>query len=734
MTQKQLPITGYLSRLSVRPGESLEAKISVRTACACRVRLARVISADANPNGPGLRYEDLSERFERGFEGRNQPIVSGSWAQIPGPVLEPKTAYCWTALVAPSLERVEKRVVLYHSGPSEKLTISVGSTGVEMVLESRGTRHVLGAIGALRTRRWHRVWASLDPKSGRIAVGFVSPAYLYDTAQDGVAIAVVPELIVPSGGTLLLATAQPGNASVHFNGKIEDPAVLRGFRERWAEPLEDFERFGATLEAGWNFSIGIDTQMLSPCGPKAAAGTLFNMPMRAVVGARWRGREHCWRHAPQDYGAIEFHEDDLSDCGWATDFSFMVPADLPSGSYVLHLTCPEGEDWLPFYVLGRRGSPDAAIVFLAPTFTYQAYANHARGNCDDAFRERVSAWGAYPFNPDDYPVYGRSTYNRHPDGSGVAFSSRLRPMLTMRPGFMTFCEVGGGSGLRHYPADSHLLAWLESRGFEFDVVTDEDLHEEGVSLLAPYKVVLTGSHPEYHTARTLDALRDYTHSGGRLAYLGGNGFYWRIARDETLPGTIELRRAEGGTRAWAAEPGEYYHMTDGEYGGLWRRNARDPQQLVGIGFSAQGLFEATHYRRTPESYDSAHAWVFEGVEGDVLGDYGLNAGGAAGFEFDRADTALGTPLGATVLARSENPPASFFPVMEELLIPSVSVTGQPPTSLVRADMVLFDVPGGGAVFSVGSITFCGSLWRNGFEGPVSRLLENVIKRFCGALP
>lgn len=33
------------------------------------------------------------------------------------------------------------------------------------------------------------------------------------------------------------------------------------------------------------------------------------------------------------------------------------------------------------------------------------------------------------------------------------------------------------------------------------------------------------------------------------------------------------------------------------------------------------------------------------------------------------------------------------------------------------------------MFSVGSITFCGSLCRNGFEGPVSRILEDVVRRF-----
>jgi N,N-dimethylformamidase len=29
------------------------------------------------------------------------------------------------------------------------------------------------------------------------------------------------------------------------------------------------------------------------------------------------------------------------------------------------------------------------------------------------------------------------------------------------------------------------------------VITEEDLHREGLKLLAPYRVVLTGSHPEY---------------------------------------------------------------------------------------------------------------------------------------------------------------------------------------------------------------------------------------------
>jgi N,N-dimethylformamidase len=58
----------------------------------------------------------------------------------------------------------------------------------------------------------------------------------------------------------------------------------------------------------------------------------------------------------------------------------------------------------------------------------------------------------------------------------------------------------------------------------------------GLALLARYKTVVTGSHPEYHTAQMLDALQAYRDTGGKLVYLGGNGFYWKIALDPARDG------------------------------------------------------------------------------------------------------------------------------------------------------------------------------------------------------
>ena len=53
---------------------------------------------------------------------------------------------------------------------------------------------------------------------------------------------------------------------------------------------------------------------------------------------------------------------------------------------------------------------------------------------------------------------------------------------------------------------------------------------------------------------------------------------------------------------------------------------------------------------------------------------------------------------------------------------------------VHADMTFFETPGGGAVFSVGSITWGASLPHNGYDNNVSRLTGNVVRRFLAQEP
>jgi N,N-dimethylformamidase len=217
-------------------------------------------------------------------------------------------------------------------------------------------------------------------------------------------------------------------------------------------------------------------------------------------------------------------------------------------------------------------------------------------------------------------------------------------------------------------------------------------------------------------------------------YLGGNGWYWRVAFLREQPGVMEVRRAEGGIRSWEARTGEYYHSFTGEYGGLWRRNGRPPQRIVGVGFTAQGFDISSYYVRKPDSLKREVRWIMAGVgPNERIGDFGLIGAGAAGLELDRADRMLGTSPGAYVLASSEDHTDIYLVVCEELLINYPGLGGQE-SGLVRADLVFYPTQQGGGVFSTGSIAWAGSLAHNGYDNNVARITRNVLERFMSDKP
>jgi N,N-dimethylformamidase len=193
---------------------------------------------------------------------------------------------------------------------------------------------------------------------------------------------------------------------------------------------------------------------------------------------------------------------------------------------------------------------------------------------------------------------------------------------------------------------------------------------------------------------------------------------------------VEVRRGNGGTRAWNSAPGEQYHSATGEMGGLWRHRGKAPNAVGGIGFSGMGWDSPTPgYQRQPGSFDPRAAFIFEGVGADVIiGNFGSVLGGAAGDEIDRLDYTFGTPPHALLLATATGHSRKYLPVIEDILeLTTGLIEEQDPN--VRADMVYFETPNEGAVFSSGSITWCGSLGHNGYENNVSRITENVLRKF-----
>jgi N,N-dimethylformamidase len=136
----------------------------------------------------------------------------------------------------------------------------------------------------------------------------------------------------------------------------------------------------------------------------------------------------------------------------------------------------------------------------------------------------------------------------------------------------------------------------------------------------------------------------------------------------------------------------------------------------------------------PASHDPRASWIFDGVgEDELIGDFGLVLGAAGGAEIDRADVCLGTPPHALVLAQATGFTDMYQAALDDSLIHD-SKQGGTQSALVRADMVYYETTAGGAVFTPGSISWCGSLSHANYDNNVSRITENVLRRFVDPRP
>lgn len=731
-------IRGYTDRLSARAGEAVRTYVSTSHASynASFVRLRRGF-ATPSPAGT-MPYDVIASHIDGEHRGLHQEIVAGSYLVAAGPQIDLTEGVTIGAWIRPSLP---------GDGEQGIVSLAANGVGIALVLDEHGRpalvmhratgRRVLAASSPARANHWRYVVASYDAVSGEARlVEYPEPRSWLHEPRQTIRAAWTPGLDLSTDGPVLIA-ARERRLDEHdtirpyalYNGRIAHPRVwTRALEDRELDDVVAGNAVDCCLAGEWDFSREMAAAEIADLSGQGRHAQVVNMPTRALTGPNWTGDYSDWRQAPAQWGAVHFHDTDLEDAAWEPAFDLTVPAGLASGIYAVRVEAGGEVDYLPFVVRPAVGQPTSRGVFLLPTNTYLAYANEHLMAGEEAhrFTDKKIVWDPADHFLMDHPEYGLSCYDKHRDGSGVAYSSHLRPVLNMRPDYVTW--ISGGP--RHFACDLHLLEFFDRIGDSIDVVTDEDLHRDGEDLLRPYAVVLTGNHPEYWTAPAMDALESYLAGGGRLMYLGGNGFYWVTGMDAERPYMVEVRRGYAGTRCWESEPGEVHLGLTGEPGGLWRFRGRFPQKLTGVGFTGQGWGSAEAYERSAGATDERAAWILEGVTERLIGDFGMVMGGAAGDELDRADPALGTPAEAIVVATSQGRHTDYYQLTIEDAPMMLSGMGGTEHPKVRADMVLVPGAHGGAVFSVGSITWLGSLPWNDFSNNVARITENVYRRFA----
>jgi N,N-dimethylformamidase len=595
-------------------------------------------------------------------------------------------------------------------------------------------------------REWYHVVAGLDAATGtlwlstrRLSIWAERTRAEVDTHVPAQVEVSVSAIYVAAAG--LDASQSPVAPIASFNGKIANPAIWARSLRGSTGALFNAGSAGACpmafsdLIIGWDFGAQFSSSAVAHRATRRFTSRLVNGPTRAVTGPHWARREVDFRLVPAEYNAIHFHDDDLDDARWPAAFSLDIPEDWPSGVYAVRVESDDSVDFIPLIVTpSARATEHPAIAVLLPTMSYVAYANE-HSDTEDLGPMRSQHAQMMPaeaqmlseverFINDELPF--RCVYDHHRDGSTCCYSSWRRPLLAIRPNFV----FGKARAHRHFAADLYLIGWLERHGIDYEVVTDHDLHAAGAELAARYEVMILGSHPEYGSREVVEALEQFVECGGNIMHLGGNPFHWVTSVDAERPYVIEVRRAHVGTRTGDCGPGEERHSTTGLYGGLWHHAGRAPHKLLGVGCSGFGWADAAPYKIDEGARsDPRTAFALEGVSGEAIGDYGP-LGGTAGDEIDRVDRSWGSPPETRRIASSAGLHSDYYtPTIEDY--PQLPVPQGGSNPKVAAEIALTASPGGGEVFSVGSMMWRHSLASQYDGQAIDTITRNVLRRFCG---
>lgn len=365
----------------------------------------------------------------------------------------------------------------------------------------------------------------------------------------------------------------------------------------------------------------------------------------------------------------------------------MVVAPERSGLYYFHAKTAAGATFsFPWIVAPAK--PQAAIAVLASNLTWAVYNNFGgRSNYINA--------DALPERP---TVNARQDLKRYTEaGHSTWGTESYEPLSFDRPEPINHIDLGekptdpieGRAACHVAPAEWRLLAWMEREGFPCDYYAESHLHAEQLDLKR-YKTLIISTHPEYWTGAMYDRVKRWVQNdGGRLMYLGGNG----------LNCEVELLD----DRTIVAHNGKIRNLWPDGIGAESRfaKRVESEANLLGVVFDPRGIMTGAPYRVE----DAAH-WVFDGTglsNGDLFGVNSLHRrcpGGASGHETDKISPQ--SPKNTHLLAKGLNPDDG------------------------GAQMVVYETPSGGAVFSVGSICYPSSLLVD--EG-VSKVTANVLQRF-----
>ncbi|MFT5190240.1 MAG: N,N-dimethylformamidase [Verrucomicrobiales bacterium] len=684
---------------------------------------------------PENRDQDPVLETFRTEQPKSQPIHPGSYVHVnkglpadrrlPGLTLE-----CW---IRPFNLASWQGLITQHDFPNHagiglfinegRIAFLTGSGGAFDPSSLHETEQ-----GLLKTHAWLHVAATWDGKRKRIFIdGQQAAEFLF------------ADVVRPGKTALRLgAYGSEGMASSFYNGDlamvtVHDRALSK---DQITARLADR---GLTIPSGdsviacWPFTEERGTRV-ADVAPDRRDGQIINRGTWMIGGPSFDAAA-IGRHDvdydptkdPKRGHGLRLAADELYNARWDINHRFRVPADAKSGVYAGRFDFEiDGKPMryhTTFIVRRPESRPKAPVLVLVSSNTWLAYnsapfpTNHGPGLL------QMGTGGLGNSHP-NAPTY--SCYSDHHSGQPTYKIGMKVPWPAAGPN-KTYINDSYSHLLR---GERFLHLWIDKHGYEYDVLTDHDLHQNP-EVLKDYKAVCINGHSEYWSAQAYDGLDRYLKNGGAAVVMSGNTMFWRVSFDDT--GEVMECRKFGkniGGRVHA-QVGELYHSHDFKRGSLMRFCGYPAWQLVGltcIGWSGANF--------KPYQVDLPDHFLFQGPhkldlnQGDTFG-FTSTGMGAVGHEYDvRLSTILRAtndparkglvePEGITTLASSHDK-RNVLDFNAEVHGPRFG------DDQTIAEIIYWERPQGGKVFHTGSIATAWSLYH---DEALSQLTKNVLHHF-----
>lgn len=729
-------VHAYAMQESVAAGDEIGFCVSADTAYEFTV-----VRLGPDPDSPAK--DEVLHTFPQ-VAPRAQPIHPGSYVYVERNITGNFTALSLEIWVRPwSLNELAGLITQEDKQASDGFALGFGKNGYVgfFVGDGHSPDELVihrSAEGLLQKNRWHHIIATWDGHTKRIWVdGKAAGQWKFEG------------VCLPGKHPLRLGAMGDEGRSLRFaDADLAMPVIFsRALTE--VEIKERFAQKGLVAARGKHVLAcwPLDEEKgdrVRDVSDNRRHGRIVNHATWMIGGPSFdanvdRFGDYDPKNDSQRGHGLRLASDDLYDCGWEVTHRYRIPRDAKPGICVGRLRFQqEGAEHLQhvtFIVRKPKRRKKAPILVLCATNTWRAYSGTPFGKTSAQLKQVFGTDGTMN-SPGDPPAF--NFYRNHAAGQGTYQQGLRMPWPVAGP----YVLYGGPTNYSHLMrADRFAHIWLEQAGYEFDVISDLDLHRDP-DLLRGYEVFLINGHSEYWSIPMYRGLEKYLAGGGNAVVLSGNSLFWRVSFNDE--GTIlECRKVDApGEQLPRERRGECWHSHDGLRGGLSNECGVPGWKLIGLttlGWNNQGsaknfgpyVAEATdHFLfRQPEQVELKPGDKFGWVGKDDQTPL------ANGHEFDIRLSTL------AALQEKPSPPGQSVPADPEGMVRLANgiipwkeggaafdywFNPIKPKTDQGGEMIYWERPDGGRVFNAGSI---GSGWALWADPKLQTLLRNVLHHF-----